>query len=98
MRRSNKPSPSGYSRLAPPGHRSSHLDIPSSHDSDEPTSKVHKSKRRGASKSAVCVAALCGLIALATLIYVAKTVKSDALASFKLSDGKLPPSRTSNTR
>jgi hypothetical protein len=32
---------------------------------------------------------LCSLIALATLVYVAKTVKSDAMALFKLSDGRI---------
>ncbi|KAL7475991.1 hypothetical protein ACHAW6_001882 [Cyclotella cf. meneghiniana] len=90
MRRPTKPSPSsGYSHTSPPGQRSSHLDIPSSHDDDEAVSKGHKSKRHGASKSTVCVAALCSIIALATLIYVAKTVKSDANALFKLSRGKI---------
>ena len=75
MRRTNKPS--GYSAAAPPGHiqRTSHLDIPSSHD-DEPSDKLHKSKRARASKSKILVTALCSLAALGTLLYVAKLVNS----------------------
>ena len=76
MRRSNRPS-SGYSAAAPPGHhqpRSSHLDIPSSHD-DEPTNKLHKGSTYKANKAKILVTtALCGLVALATLIYAAKLV------------------------
>jgi hypothetical protein len=77
MRRSNKPSLSGYSAAAPPGHSrpSSHLDISSSHD-DEPSNKIHKSNRRN-NKSKIVITALCGLISLGTLIYVAKLVSND---------------------
>ena len=74
MRRANKPS--GYSAAAPPGHtqRSSHLDI-QSHD-DETSDKFHKSKRGRTDKSKILATALCGLAALATLLYVAKIVNS----------------------
>ena len=74
MRRSNKPS--GYSAASPPGHHhrpTSHLDISSSHD-DEAGDKLHKSKRRPHSKAKILVTALCGLVALGTLVYVAKLV------------------------
>jgi hypothetical protein len=73
MRRSNKPS--GYNAASPPGHHrpSSHLDISSSHD-DEPSDKLHKSKRRPQSKAKILVTALSSLVALGTLIYVAKLV------------------------
>lgn len=75
MRRSNKPS--GYSAASPPGHHhhrpTSHLDISSSHD-DEAADKLHKSKRRPHSKAKILVTALCSLVALGTMIYVAKLV------------------------
>jgi len=79
MRRSNRPS--GYSAAAPPGHiqRSSHLDIPSSHD-DEPSDKLHKSKRRG-NKSKIVMAVVGSLVALGTLIYVANLVANGGGAS-----------------
>lgn len=79
MRRSNRPS--GYSAAAPPGHiqRSSHLDIPTSHD-DEPSDKLHKSKRRG-NKSKIIMAVVGSLVALGTLIYVAKLVANGGGAS-----------------
>ncbi|KAL3779201.1 hypothetical protein ACHAWO_008107 [Cyclotella atomus] len=81
MRRSNKPS--GYSAASPPGHHhrpSSHLDISSSHD-DEAGDKLHKSKRRPHSKAKILVTALCGLVALGTLVYVAKLVGGSHLSS-----------------
>ena len=63
MRRANKTA----------GKRSTHLDLPSSHDDGvDDSSKVHK--RKSASKSALFIAIVCGLAAIGTLIYVSDKV------------------------
>lgn len=69
MRRANKT-----------GKRSTHLDLPSSHDDGvDDSSKVHK--RKSTSKSALFIAIVCGLAAIGTLLYVSDNVFSTNVGS-----------------
>lgn len=87
MRRANKTS----------GKRSTHLDLPSSHDDGvDDSSKVHK--RKSASKSALLIAIVCGLAAIGTLIYVSDKVFSSNVGNKLVGKGDAPNSAVKKER
>lgn len=89
MRRANKTSAAGK--------RSTHLDLPSSHDDGiDDSSKVHK--RKSTSKSALFIAIVCGLAAIGTLIYVSDKVFSTNVGSKLVGKGDVPNSAVKKER
>ena len=90
MRRANKTSAAGK--------RSTHLDLPSSHDDGiDDSSKVHK-QRKSTSKSALFIAIACGLAAIGTLIYVSDKVFSTNVGSKLVGKGDVQNSAVKKER